>query len=215
MSAQITIWTYDWVPEGPRGFVRDIRLRWAAEEAGLAYQIKTVPLGQRKAEHFARQPFGQVPYLDDGDIRIFESGACLLHLAEQSELLMPRDPVGRAETVQWLISALNSMEMVTVPWWFINLGAPEENPLSGWVNSRFERLDKVLQDNEWLAASRFTAADILMCDVLRMPKKLGQLDAFEASRNYVDRITARPAFKKAYADQMAHFEAGDALRAAQ
>jgi glutathione S-transferase len=94
-SNDLTVWTYDWVPEGPRGHVRDIRLRWALEEAGLDYAVRTVPFDDRGPEHLARQPFGQVPFLEDGDIILFESGACLLHLGRKSETLMPRDPRGR------------------------------------------------------------------------------------------------------------------------
>ena len=144
MAGGITVWTYDWVPEGPRGHVRDLRLRWALEEAGLDYAVATVPFEDRGPDHLARQPFGQVPFLDDGGVRIFESGACLLHLAEKSAALMPRDPQGRAETVQWIVAALNSMEMVTVPWWFIGLSKPAENPLDGWMAQRLARLEAVL-----------------------------------------------------------------------
>ena len=84
--------TFDWVPETPRGYVRDIRVRWALEEAGLPYRVKSVPFRARNAEHFSHQPFGQVPWLTDGDISIFESGAILLHLGERSDALMPADP---------------------------------------------------------------------------------------------------------------------------
>jgi len=87
--------TFDWVPETPRGYVRDIRVRWALEEAGLPYRVKSVPFRARNAEHFSHQPFGQVPWLTDGDISIFESGAILLHLGERSDALMPADPRGR------------------------------------------------------------------------------------------------------------------------
>lgn len=212
MSAQITIYTYDWVPNGPRGHVRDIRLRWACEEAGIPYAIAAVSSADRGPDHIARQPFGQVPFLDDGGIRIFESGACLLHLAEKSEVLMPRDAQGRAETMQWLISALNSIEMVTVPWWFIGQSKPAENPLTGWMKQRLDRLEPVLQGRDWLAAGRFTVADILMADALRVPEKRGALEAHPALQAYVARACARPAFLKARADQMAHFEAGDAAR---
>ena len=114
---QLTLWTYDWVPDGPRGFVRDLRLRWACEEAGLDYAVRTVPFDGRETNHLARQPFGQVPFLNDGDLELFESGACLLHLAGKSEALMPRDPAGAAQTLEWTIAARNSLEMVTVPWW--------------------------------------------------------------------------------------------------
>ena len=93
----LTIWTWGWVPDGPRGHVRDIRLRWALEEAGLPYVISTIPITDRGAQLLSRQPFAQAPFLDDGKIRVFESGACLLHLAEKSAHLMPRDPQGRAD----------------------------------------------------------------------------------------------------------------------
>lgn len=209
----LTIWTYDWVPQGPRGHVRDIRLRWAAEEAGLDYVVRSVPFSDRGPEHLARQPFAQVPFLDDGGIAVFESGACLLHLGRKSEALMPRDPEGEADVTQWLISALNSVEMVTVPWWFLNNSEGPDNGLSGWMRKRFERLEAVLDKRDWLAASRFSIADIMMADVLRMPKKLGALDPFPALRAYADHACARPAFRKAHADQLAHFAAGDAERA--
>lgn len=211
--AQLTIWTLDWVPDGPRGFVRDLRLRWACEEAGFTYSIATVPFDDRgSVAHLARQPFGQVPFLDDGDLRMFESGACLLHVAEKSEVLLPRDPQGRADTLQWLIAALNSIEMVTVPRWFIDMSKPTENPLAGWMTQRFDRLNAVLKDREWLAASRFTVADIMMADALRMPDKLGQLGPHDALGAYVARASARPAFQKAHRDQLAHFAAADAVR---
>ena len=212
MAEQITVWTFDWVPQGPRGFVRDLRLRWALEEAGVPYAIATVPSDSRGEDHLARQPFAQVPFLQDGTIRLFESGACLLHLADKFEPLMPRAPQKKAETLQWMFAALNSVEMVTVPWWFIGLSRPPENPLVGWMKQRFERLEAVLQRRDWLAADRFTVADILMSDVLRMPEKLGELERFPALRAYVARACGRPAFQKAHADQMAHFAAADAAR---
>jgi glutathione S-transferase len=212
MSAPV-IWTYDWVPEGPRGFVRDLRLRWACEEAGIAYSVRTVPFDPRGAEHLARQPFGQVPFLSDGDVEMFESGAGLLHLARKSERLMPRDAVGEAATVEWIIAALNSLEMVTVPWWFLETTGAKENGLTGWMESRLDHVETVLSGREWLAADRFTAADLLMADVLRVPKVRAFGDR-PASEAYVTRVTDRPAFKKARADQMAHFAAGDEIRSA-
>lgn len=213
MPQPLTIWTYDWVPEMPRGFVRDIRLRWACEEAGLDYSVGSVPFDARGADHLSRQPYGQVPFLTDGEITLFESGACLLHLAENSEPLMPRAPQGRAETLQWLISGLNSVEMVTVPWWFVGMSGATENPLSGWMMRRFDSLEAVLSGRDWLAAGRFTVADLLMADVLRIPQKLGELESYPALTAYVDRICARPAFAKARNDQIAHFAAADRARA--
>lgn len=208
----IVIWTYDWVPPGPRGFVRDLRLRWACEEAGLDYSVRTVPFDGRETNHLARQPFGQIPFLDDGDLQIFESGACLLHLARKSETLMPRDPAGEAATLQWIVAALNSIEMASVPWWFLGISGRQDEALTGWLASRLQHLERTLSEREWLAADRFTAADLLMVDVLRIPaiRTFGDRPATEA---YVARITDRPAFQKARSDQVRAFEAADAHRA--
>lgn len=210
--SDIVIWTLDWVPEGPRGFVRDLRLRWACEEAGLAYTIRTIAFDDRATNHLSQQPFGQVPFLREGEVEIFESGACLLHLARKSETLMPPDRVGEANTLQWTIAALNSIEMVSVPWWFLTLSGQNDNALTGWMSQRLDQLEKVLSDQEWLAADRFTVADLLMADVLRIPKvrAFGHRPASEA---YIARLTDRPAFKKAHADQLAHYAAADERRA--
>ena len=208
---ELTIWTYDWVPEGPRGFVRDLRLRWACEEADLDYAVRTVPFDGRETNHLDRQPFGQVPFLTDGDLEIFESGACLLHLARKSDALMPPDPAGEAATVQWTIAALNSIEMVSVPWWFLRISGQKDNQLAGWVGKRLDQLEEVLSGREWLVDDRFTVADLLMADVLRVPdvRAFGDRPATEA---YVTRATDRPGFRKARADQIAQFAAADENR---
>lgn len=209
---ELTIWTYDWVPQGPRGFVRDIRLRWACEEAGLPYTVRTVAFDDRATNHLALQPFGQVPFLSEGEVEIFENGAGLLHLARKSDILMPRDPVGEAGVLQWTIAALNSIEMVSVPWWFLKLMGDADNGLTGWLSQRLDHVEAVLREREWLAADRFTVADLLMADVLRVSdvRAFGDRPASEA---YVARITDRPAFQKARADQIEHFRAADAERA--
>lgn len=212
----LTIFTYDWVPPPPRGFVRDLRLRWACEEAGLDYAVQGVPFEERtEVGHLARQPFAQVPFIEDDGVRLFESGACLLHLAGKSEALMPRDAQGKAQALEWTIAALNSVEMVSVPWWFIGitggLTAEGKNPLEDWFRSRRERLEAVLAERQWLAAGRFTVADLLMADVLRVKKVRAVLSP--VLEEYVARVTDRPAFRKAYADQMAHFAKGDEKRA--
>ena len=211
--SEVTIWTLDWVPEGPRGFVRDLRLRWACEEAGIDYDVRTIPFDGRETNHLDRQPFGQVPYLDDGAVKIFESGACLLHLAGKSEKLMPANPVARAETLEWTIAALNSIEMVTVPWWFLNMSGKADNALTDWVTKRLDHVETILSGREWMAGGRFTVADLLMADVLRIPavRTFGDRPASEA---YVTRMTDRPAFKKAKADQVALYEAADKERKA-
>ena len=214
MTSPLTIWTYDWVPQGPRGHVRDIRLRWACEESGLPYTIRSVRFEDRTSpEHLARQPFAQVPALQDGEITLFESGACLLHLSETSEILMPRDPKGRSQTLEWVISALNSIEMVSVPWWFIGLSKPPENPLEGWLQSRLARLEAVLSRRQYLAADRFTVADLLMADILRVKTLRAALGDYPALEAYTNRILDRPAFRKAHQDQLDHFAAADAARA--
>ena len=211
MAERLLIWTLDWVPEGPRGVVRDLRLRWAAEEADLSYEVHTVPFDGRETNHLDRQPFGQVPFLTDGEITMFESGAGLLHLARRSETLMPRDPIGEAETLQWVVAALNSIEMVTVPWWFLTISGQADNGLVGWMNQRLTHIERVLSERQWLAANRFTVADLLMADVLRVSlvRAHGERPATEA---YIKRIIGRPAFRKAHTDQMAHFAAADKTR---
>ena len=211
MTGRLTIWTYDWVPQGPRGFVRDLRLRWAAEEAELAYEVRSVPFEDRETNHLDRQPFGQVPFLTDGDVTIFESGAGLLHLARKSEKLMPRDAAGEAETLQWVIAALNSIEMVTVPWWFLKVTGQEDNGLSGWMDKRLAQLEAVLNERDWLAAGRFTVADLIMADVLRVSDVRAHGDR-PATGAYIKRVTARPAFRKAHSDQISYFSAADEKR---
>jgi len=173
--------------------------------------VRTVPFDGRETNHLAQQPFGQIPFLSDGDLEMFESGAGLLHLARKAESLMPRDPAGEVQTVQWTIAALNSIEMVTVPWWFLEVTGAENNGLSDWAKNRLGQLEKVLREREWLVADRFTVADLLMADVLRVAKLRSYGDR-PASEAYVTRVTDRPAFKKAHADQLAHFAAADRSR---
>ncbi|WP_274426509.1 glutathione S-transferase family protein [Chelativorans sp. YIM 93263] len=209
----LVLTTFDWVPETPRGYVRDIRVRWALEEAGLPYRVESVPFGARNAEHFSHQPFGQVPWLTDGDISIFESGAIMLHLGERSNALMPTDPRGRCEVLEWLFAALNSVEMASLPWSiFMFSGDTVETPgrkaLDKFLETRLQHMEPVLAGREWLAGS-FSVADILMADVLRLIDRFDGLAGHPACRDYIQRATARPSFVKAHADQMAHFAAAD------
>lgn len=210
---ELTLYTYDWVPEPPRGYVRDLRIRWALEEAGLPYRVKGVPFKDRGPEHIAHQPFAQVPWLTDGDLSIFESGAILLHLGQKSDALLPTDAHARSEAVEWLIAALNSMEMATVPWSiFLFYGFPTHSKewkfFDGWVDARLDRLEPVIARRPWLAGS-FSIADILMTDVLRLVNRFERLAKYPACRDYVARATGRPSFIKAHADQLAHFAAAD------
>jgi glutathione S-transferase len=209
----LTLTTFAWVPKLPRGYVRDLRVRWALEEAGLPYRVESVSFGERNAEHFAHQPFGQVPWLTDGDVSIFESGAILLHLGERSDALMPADPRGRSEALEWLFAALNSVEMASLPWSLFMFSGdkaetPERKPFDDFLKARLKHMEAVLAGREWLAGA-FSVADILMADVLRLVDRFDGLAEFPACRDYVVRATARPCFVKAHADQMAHFAAAD------
>lgn len=211
--ADLVLTTFDWVPEMPRGYVRDLRVRWALEEAGLPYRVASVPFRARNAEHFAQQPFGQVPWLSDGDISIFESGAILLHLGERSAALMPTDPRSRSAAIEWLFAALNSVEMASLPWSLLafsgdNGDTPAWKRFDGFLKSRLGHLEQVLAGREWLAGT-FSVADIVMADVLRLVDRFDGLAEYPACRAYLARAIDRPSFVKAHADQMAHFAAAD------
>jgi glutathione S-transferase len=207
----VTIWTFDWVPDGPRGFVRDLRLRWACEETGTPYRIETVAFEDRHTHHGAFQPFGQVPMLLDGDLHLFESGACLMHLARKSDALVPQDPAGEVKVLQWVLAALNSIEMVSMPWVVLKWSEQEFSVITDWLGKRLDQMEAVLSQRDWLVGGRFTAADLMMADVLRVDlvRNHGNRPASEA---FVARMTDRPAFRKAHADQMDHFRAADAKR---
>lgn len=212
--SDLILTTFDWVPAPPRGFVRDLRVRWALEEAGLPYRVESTPFRDKTAEHFAHQPFGQAPWLTDGDLSIFESGAILLHLGEMSNALLPADPRGRGDAKAWLFAALNSVEAASLPWSLLVFSG-ESRDTAAWKmmddflkSHRLRHLEPVLAEREWLAGS-FSIADILMADVLRLVDRFEGLADYPACRAYVARATARPAFVKAHADQLAHFAAAD------
>lgn len=206
---ELILTTYDWVPEMPRGFVRDLRVRWALEEAGLPYRVASVPFRDRGASHLAHQPFGQVPWLLDGDLSVFETGAILLHLAEKSPALMPREAAGRSAVTQWVFAALNSVEMAGLPWALLRFGTdPVPEAMTRFLSLRLDRMEAVLAAGDWLPHG-FSVADILMADVLRLVDRFDGLAAHPACKAYVTRATERPAFRKALADQMAHFAAAD------
>ncbi len=205
--------TFDWVPEIPRGYVRDLRVRWALEEANLPYRIETVPFKSRNAEHFSSQPFGQVPWLRDGEISLFESGAIMLHVAERSEILMPQRAEERAGVINWLFAALNSVEMATLPYSIFKFNGDEEQTagrqaLDAFLQSRLQHMEAYLSRRTWLVDT-FSIADILMADVLRLVARFDGLAEYPLCRAYVERATTRPAFAKVHADQLAHFAAAD------
>lgn len=213
----IDIVTYEWVPAFARGFVRDLRVRWAAEEAGLPYRIETTPVRPKAEAHRAIQPFEQVPVLKDGAVTMFESGAILWRLGERSPALMPPEEAGRAETMQWLFAALNSVEPLTNGWVLaktVDKDPAQTERAAGRMTPRLAALARVVETREHIAAGRFTIADIALADVLRLVDSQGGLGDHSALAAYLARQTARPGFRKAFDDQMAHWAAADARRAA-
>lgn len=218
----VILYTYDWLPEFPRGFVREFRVRWVLEEIGRPYEVATVPASPKSDAHRALQPFAQVPAIRDGDLVLFESGAILLHLAEGTPLL-PADR--RAEVTQWLIAALNTVEIASGGWMGMVLATrmpaffgPASTPEAveharRTMRNKLDAMETLMTDRDWLAG-RFSVADIMMVDVLRVPQAEGQLGDYPALTDYVARATSRPAFEQAMADHMDHWRRADAARGA-
>lgn len=200
----------DWVPDFARGRVRDMRVRWALEEAGLPYETESIPTADRSALR-AKQPFGQVPAYVDDEVEMFESGAIVLRIAEGCEALMPRDAAGRARVQTWMFCALNTLEPPLVLLNEINLFSAGQawtegaRPRAeGWMRQRLSELSARLGDHPYLDGDRFTAGDLLMADVLRtLPEAM--LAEHPNLSAYVARCTGRPAFQKALAAQLADF----------
>jgi glutathione S-transferase len=208
-----TITAFDWVPPFAQGQVRDLRVRWALEEAGQPYDVLYLSQGeQREPQHRERQPFGQVPTLEDGDLTLFESGAIVQHVAERYGTLLPDDRDARARAIEWMFAALNSVEpaimdlsFVTVfeadkPWSAMRRSAVEER-----IHGRLKDLSNRLGGKTWLDGDTFTAGDLLMVSVLRILIDQGFVEAYDNLTAYMHRGIARPAFQKALADQMAGF----------
>ncbi len=210
----ITIYAYKWVPPQVQGLVRDLRPRWALEELGIPYTEKLIGLGEDQASDWYRaiQPFGQVPALEEGGLKLFESGSIILHLAEKSELHMPKDEAGRKRVITWVFAALNSIEPPVQELALIHLAYSDQEwtkarkpMLEEWVSKRLSQLAKVLDGKDWLEG-RFTAGDLMMVTVLRMLNGTGLLDTEPAVKAYLERGEARPAFQRALAAQLAAFE---------
>jgi glutathione S-transferase len=216
----ITLTAFRWVPPFAQGLVRDLRVRWALEEAGLPYREKLIgPQDQASATYRALQPFGQVPAIETDGLKLFESGAIVLHIAEQSEALAPRDPHGRARTKAWIFAALNSVEPSVdefaaldafhagEPW------AQARRPaLLEAVQKRLAALEDWLGGREYLE-DRFTAGDLMMTTVLRTLRDTDIVAQRPALQAYQDRCEGRPAFRKALADHMRPFAAHEARAA--
>jgi glutathione S-transferase len=210
----ITISAFKWVPDFARGQVRDLRARWALEEAGLPYRTRLLEQGdQDKPDYRALQPFGQVPILEDDGFVLFESGAIVLYVGERSEALLPRDPHARARATQWLVAALNSIEpsvmnVASIDLFYANdewaklrrPGAVE------FVGRRLSALSSSLGDEPYLDGERFTAGDLMMTTVLRILEHTDIVTSDRRLAAYVDRCTARPAFARARDAQIGDFE---------
>ena len=209
----ITISAFKWVPEFAKGQVRDLRARWALEEAGLPYQTRLLEQGdQDKPEYRALQPFGQVPILMENDLVLFESGAIVLHIGERSEALLPKDATARARATQWLIAALNSVEpfvmnVVLIDVFYANeQWAKLRRPSAvEFVQRRLSALSKSLGDKPFLDGERFTAGDLMMSTVLRILKHTDIVSGDARLAAYVERCTERPAFKRALDAQLGDF----------
>jgi glutathione S-transferase len=199
------------VPPFAQGQVRDLRVRWALEEAGLPYETRLLEQGdQDKPEYRALQPFGQVPILEEDGHALFESGAIVLHIGERSEVLLPKDPLARARATQWVIAALNSIEPHLMNVAIIDLFYADQEwaklrrpSAVEFASRRLSSLSKALGEKPYLDGERFTAGDLMMSAVLRIRRDLVRNDKRLAA--YVERCTARPAFNRALDAQLGDF----------
>jgi glutathione S-transferase len=211
----ITITAFKWVPPFAQGLVRDLRARWALEEAGVAYGTKLIANGdQDGAEYRKLQPWGQVPVMEDGGLVLFESGAIVQHIAETtgSETLLPRDPAERAKAIQWMFAALNSVEPHVSNLGNIDLFHADQEwaklrrpSQAEFTRNKLAALAKRLEGKEWLEG-RFTAGDLMMITVLRNLRHTDMVSGDPVLGPYVARGEARPAFQRALAAQLATFE---------
>jgi glutathione S-transferase len=198
----IEISAFRWVPPFAQGYVRDLRVRWALEEAGFPYAATLIGPKDQSSERYRQwQPFGQVPAYKDEQVELFESGAIVLYLARQSEALAPNDEAGRARVMQWVIAALNSIE----PFAQNVIRERERLPnAEAMLTKRLECLSAWLGDKDYLEG-RFTAGDLIMTTVLRELVDSGVLARYPALDALRQRCEARPAFRRAFDAQMQAF----------
>jgi glutathione S-transferase len=207
-----TITAFQRSPDRGRGLARDMRVRWAIEEAGQPYDVRLVSFSQMKEPaHRALHPFGQIPTYEQGDLALFESGSIILHIAETRPGLLPEDANARARAITWMFAALSTVEPPIVeftmaklferdkPWY-----AERQVMLEERVHARLRDLAAALGDAEWLNGA-FSAGDLLMVTVLRRLESSGLLNTHPTLRAYIDRAVARPAYQRAFADQLAVF----------
>ena len=209
----ITVSAFEYVPPFAQGLVRDLRVRWALEEAGLPYQAHLIGQeDQRSDEYRALQPFGQVPVFQEDGLSMFESGAIVLHIGARSTVLLPADDVGRARATGWVFAALNTIEVALQQLAAIDLFYADQE----WATlrrpgaekdarRRLEQLAEWLGDKEYLEGA-FSAGDLIMTTVLRVLRHTSIVEDYPSLKAYQLRCEARPAFQKALAAQMAVFE---------
>lgn len=204
-------------PDRGKGLARDMRVRWALEEVGQPYEVRLVSFkAMKQPAHRALQPFGQIPSYEEGDLVLFESGAIVLHIAERHGQLLPKDSNARARAIAWMFAALNTVEppifertLLMIldrdkPWYEERLVALEST-----IRMRLEDLSRHLGEAEWLDDA-FSAGDLLMITVLRRLTQSPFMDEFPDLAVYVARGEARPAYQRAFAAQLAVFEAAQA-----
>lgn len=209
-NAQLEITAFEWVPDFAAGLVRDLRVRWALEEAGLDYRVRL--LGQEKPPEYVReQPFAQVPTYRDREVQIFETGAIVQYVGEKDERLLPRDPQGRFRAIQWTYAALNSVEPALQQVVLCDIFYPNEEwsklrrpGAEEFARLKLKRVSDWLGDKEWLE-DRFTIGDLIMVTVFRNLRHTKIVADYPNLAAYQARGEARPAFQRALNDQLAVF----------
>lgn len=209
-----TITAFEQSPDRGQGLARDMRVRWALEEAGRPYDVRLLTFkAMKEPAHLALNPFGQIPTYEEGNLILFETGAIILHIAECTGVLLPADANARARAITWMFAALNTveppiLELATAkllerdkPWTAERLPLVEDR-----VRDRLGQLSAWLGDAEWLDGA-FSAGDLMMASVLLRLKPSGLLDEDPKFAAYVARAQARPAYRRAFAAQRAVFEA--------
>jgi glutathione S-transferase len=210
----ITVSAFEWVPDFAKGYVRDLRVRWALEEAGLPYRSRLLAQGdQDKDDYRALQPFGQVPIFEENELTLFESGAIVLHIGERCEALLPKDPAARSRATQWVIAALNSVEPYVSNLTAIDIFYKDEEWAKlrrpgavEFVQRRISALSKALGDKPYLDGGHFTAGDLIMATVLRMLNSTDIVSGDKRLAAYLERCLARPAFRRAMDAQLGDFK---------
>jgi glutathione S-transferase len=210
----ITLTTYKWVPDFAAPLMRAFRVRWALEEAGLPYKVRTVALGpeQRSPEHLARQPFGQAPAIEEDGLILFESGAIALYVAEKSEKLLPKNRIERERATAWVFAALNSVEIWIQQLAGLDFFHAKEDWTKQWrpqieklVRDRLGMLETALDGKDYLEGT-FTVGDLMMADVLRILDHTQLVNTYPPLSAYKRRCESRPAFQRAMKEQMDGFK---------